>query len=307
MNYGQKSRTGATILLCFITLVFMGIAGILSIKLSHQLQLLGELKSNIQTFQTNKEEQKMVLETYNEGVQSLQSEIETVKMDLQEAQSKYPELAKAMNENEPKYAYLTFDDGPSNNTSIILDFLKANQIKATFFVIGNEKFDEVYKRIVEEGHTLALHTNTHKYDEIYTSVNAFLEDIDTLSDHLEEVTGVKPDILRFPGGSNNTISVRYGGSDIMKQVIAEIEKQGLHYFDWNVDSSDASLKYPPKDLIVNSVLEGAEGKNRAFVLMHDATIKTTTVDALPEIVEGLRKQGFILDRITSDTVPVQFR
>ena len=209
--------------------------------------------------------------------------------------------------NHSKIAYLTFDDGPSaRNTPRILDLLKKYNIKATFFVKGNGK-KEIYKRIVDEGHVIGNQTYTHNYKYIYSSVSSFKKDVDKLSDYIEDVTGERPELFRFPGGSNNTVSRRYSGKSVMKTLCQVITSDmGYQYFDWNVSAEDATTYRASKDFIVRSALNGAKHKKRAIILMHDAAPKTTTVEALPEIIDGLIKMGFKFDVLTKDTKKIQF-
>lgn len=264
---------------------------------NEQLNTLSASKTNLETNITQLQQRKDQVE---QQLQELQQAIEELK-------KANPELTLQLGNKQPKYAYLTFDDGPSKNTVKILDFLKANNIKATFFVIGKKGEEEIYKRIVDEGHTLAVHSNTHKYDAIYRNVDTFMKDINDLSAMLEQVTGVKPTIMRFPGGSNNTVSHKYGGQTIMDKIIPTVENAGYTYFDWNVDSQDASKARQDKNVIVNSVLNGAKYTDNAVILMHDAAIKTTTVEALPQIVEGLRRQGFIFKELTPESEHITFK
>lgn len=279
----------------------------LLIKLPAKAETLKAVKSDINRIVELKEEYTLTISDIQEQTGQLEAEIKTLSEEVEKAKRENPDLYSDSMSTEPKYAYLTFDDGPSQNTIEILDFLKANRIKATFFVIGNEEMDHIYKRIVDEGHTIAIHSETHEYSQIYQNVDTFMEDINALSDRIEKVTGVRPKIMRFPGGSNNTVSHRYGGEDIMDKIITRVNEEGYKYFDWNVDSMDASATRQSKEVIVESVLKGASGKKSAIILMHDAPAKSTTVDALPEIVEGLRKQGFIFKAMTEETPLVQFK
>lgn len=309
MGYKKRRKSKIKVVALFLVLgvFFTTGASVLAVKLPNKIAKLNEVKEALAEVKTSKEEQQQLLETLDSSVKDMTSQLETLETNLEKAQKENPEIYEAMSNTETKYAYLTFDDGPSQNTIKILDFLKANNIKATFFVIGKENSDDIYKRIVDEGHTLAIHSNTHKYDEIYQSVDTFMEDMTALSDKLEALTGVKPTISRFPGGSNNTVSKRYGGNDLMDKIIQRIEEEGYTYFDWNVDSMDAAKNNQDKDVIINSVLNGAAGKQEAIILMHDAAAKTTTMEALPQIVEGLRKKGFVFDKITEDTPAIQFK
>lgn len=208
---------------------------------------------------------------------------------------------------DSKTAWLTFDDGPSiRNTPRILDILKDYDIKATFFVNGRGG-KELYKRIADEGHVIGNHTYSHNYKDIYTSVSGFKKDVAKLNDYLEDITGKRPEILRFPGGSNNTVSRKYGGKNVMKTLCrVATSDMDYQYFDWNVSAEDATTYRASKDFIVRSVLNGAKRKKHAIILMHDSAAKTTTVEALPEIIDGLIKMGFEFDVLTKDTPPVQF-
>lgn len=307
MSYGRRKskKVGTTLLFLLLAIVFGGSAGFLAYKLPEKMNALKVAKETVATFNEQQAVLQEELNTNKLELEQVEVEVQDKKAQLEKAAAANPDVIVGSDTN--KFAYLTFDDGPSANTVKILDFLKANNIKATFFVLGKNNQDEIYKRIVNEGHTLAIHSNTHAYDTIYQSVDNFMADITSLSNMLEKVTGVKPSIMRFPGGSNNTISHKYGGGNIMNQIIPAVTDAGFTYFDWNVDSLDASANKQDKNVIVQSVLNGAQGKNEAVILMHDAPAKTTTVDALPEIVEGLRKQGFSFRPITDETEQVKFK
>ena len=204
---------------------------------------------------------------------------------------------------EPKKIALTFDDGPSSNTDQILDILKDYDVKATFFVVGktDERSVKAYQRIVEEGHTLAMHSYSHRYDEIYESKEAFARDLNSLQEYLYETTGVWPRIYRFPGGSSNTVS-----KVDMQELIEYLTDIGITYFDWNVASGDAVSRTLPAETIVNNCLSGIEKQKESVILMHDASNKGTTIEALPQIIEAIQEQGDAeLLPITDETVPVQ--
>ncbi len=210
---------------------------------------------------------------------------------------------------QPKFAYLTFDDGPSANTEKILDILKQHDVKATFFVIGSETeySKHTYQRIVEEGHAIGLHGYDHVYANIYQSEDAFMDSMYKLRDLVEANTGVKPDIMRFPGGSNTTFSTKYGGQGLAAKLAARIHDEGMQYFDWNVSSQDATRPLVDTQVIIDSTLRGAQGRNQAIVLLHDAPAKKTTVEALPAIIEGLKSQGYTFEVLKRDTPPAHFR
>lgn len=209
-----------------------------------------------------------------------------------------------MQEEEPvRKVYLTFDDGPSSNTNKILDILAQYDVKATFFVVGKEGewAEEAYRRIVEEGHTLGIHSYTHVYQSIYASVEAYAEDLNRLKDYLYEVTGVESRFVRFPGGSSNTVS------DIsMREFIAYLNEEGITYFDWNVSSGDAGGKLLEAEEIVANCINGMGNKDTVVILMHDAAGRPTTVEALPALIERIQEmENTELLPITDDTLPVQ--
>lgn len=213
------------------------------------------------------------------------------------------ESGTAETQEASRKIYLTFDDGPSVNTDEILDILKEYDIKATFFVVGRTDAGSVaaYKRIVEEGHTLAMHSYSHKYDEIYESKEAFVSDLTQLQEYLYEITGVWPRIYRFPGGSSNTVS-----KADMSELIRYLTNMGIVYYDWNVASGDAVSRTLSVETIVENCMTGINKQSESVVLLHDAANKKTTVEALPEIIEQVLAQGdAVFLPITDETVPVQ--
>lgn len=202
-----------------------------------------------------------------------------------------------------KEIYLTFDDGPSSNTNKILDVLKEYDVKATFFVVGktDEQSIRAYQRIVEEGHTLAMHSYSHVYSEIYDSKENFIEDLETLQEYLYQITGIWPRFYRFPGGSSNTVS-----KIDMQELAAYLKENGITYFDWNIASGDAINGDLAADSIVNNCMGSIENFNECIILMHDAAGKNTTVEALPEIITQVKDRGdAVFLPITDETVPIQ--
>lgn len=197
--------------------------------------------------------------------------------------------------------YLTFDDGPSANTDRILDILAQYGVKATFFVVGKNGYTEQYQRIVKEGHTLGMHSYSHRYSEIYASLDAYKEDLTKLHDFLYELTGEDCKIVRFPGGSSNTIS-----KVDMQELIHYLNQESMVYFDWNVSSGDASGENKDANQIARNVLDQIDKYNNVVILFHDATGKSTTVDALSEIIEKiLESDNTVILPISEDTVKVQ--
>lgn len=268
-----------------------------------------EVQKVDQILQMEKEQNEQLQQTIDKlekQFEEANKEMEKLKEEVEELELQ--NLSKKQNEQESglKVAYLTFDDGPSGNTTKILDILKEKDIKATFFVVANNEMKDTYKRIVDEGHVIGNHTYGHDYGAIYKSPDTFFADIEKLNDLLEEATGQRTKLIRFPGGSNNTVSRRAGGQGIMDVITKAVKDEGYRYFDWNVDSQDASKNKQSKDVIVRSVLSGADYTNKAVILMHDAPAKTTTVDALPEIIEGLTKKGFIFRSLDMHSPSMEF-
>ncbi len=202
----------------------------------------------------------------------------------------------------PRKVYLTFDDGPSQNTGKILDILKKYKVKGNFFVVGtdNPELRKMYKRIVDEGHVLCMHSYSHKYNEIYASVDAFTEDLDKISSLLYEVTGTKPNIYRFPGGSSNSVS-----RIPMKEFIKVLDERGIRYFDWNVVAGDATNPMLPADKIIENSLCDLNEYEEAMILFHDLSNKTSTVEALPEIIESIQASGIPIEPIDDTTITIQ--
>lgn len=194
--------------------------------------------------------------------------------------------------------YLTFDDGPkSGTTEVILDILKEEGIKATFFVT-NSGDDNLIKRAYDEGHSIALHTATHDYSQVYSSTEAYFSDLETVSNRVERITGYKSKIIRFPGGSSNTISRKYS-SGIMSNLTREVLVRGYRYYDWNISSGDAAGGKPSPDDIYNNVVTNLSKDKINMVLMHDT--KICTRDALRNIIKYGKDNGYIFDKIDYQT------
>ena len=194
--------------------------------------------------------------------------------------------------------YLTFDDGPSNNTSKILDILKQEDIKATFFLVNfNSSYNPVVKRIYDEGHSIGIHSYTHNYKLIYSSVSAYFDDLNKMNDKIKTITGSDTKLLRFPGGSSNTISSFNKG--IMTTLVKEVTNAGYHYFDWNVDSSDAWSARNSNDVYNNVINNLKKGTN--IVLMHDLSSNEKTINILEKIIKDAKEKGYIFENITMNT------
>lgn len=205
-------------------------------------------------------------------------------------------------EGDTYKVYLTFDDGPSENTAAILDVLAAYNVKATFFVSGSEDEEAaaLYRRIVEEGHTLGMHSYSNKYSVIYQSEEAFAEDYHKLQDYLEEITGVKSSLYRFPGGSSNSIS-----NVPMENFIHFLNQEGITYYDWNVSAGDAASSAYSVQEIVENVTGDVVKYKTSVVLLHDGEEKQTTVEAIGPLIEALQAMGAQILPIDQDTQVIQ--
>lgn len=192
---------------------------------------------------------------------------------------------------EPKKVYLTFDDGPGVQTEKILDILKKQKVKATFFVTGKEdaQAKKIYKRIVKEGHTLGMHSYSHIYDTIYESKKAFRKDFEKIYEYLHDVTGVYPTLYRFPGGSSTQ------STELPIQTFIDVlEEKNVQYLDWNVISPDINDPSVTKKQMVSSITQGVAQYATSVVLMYDVADKPMTVKALPSIIKALKAENYEL-------------
>lgn len=203
-------------------------------------------------------------------------------------------------ENEAeKTVYLTFDDGPSEMTPLILDILEDYQVRATFFVTGINPGCAGYIRdAYEAGHTIGMHTYSHDYAEIYSSVRAYYDDLEKISQVCREQIGYIPRYIRFPGGSSNTVSAKYSPG-IMTYLTEDVAERGYLYCDWNCANGDGEGELPVQELVENAG-EGARYR-RAVMLCHDGNGKRATVDALPQIIEYFSSQGYVFRPLAEDT------
>ncbi|MDD6000069.1 MAG: polysaccharide deacetylase [Lachnospiraceae bacterium] len=222
----------------------------------------------------------------------------------QDADGKEQSSTNAGNETdskETKRVYLTFDDGPSIYTGQILDVLAANNVKATFFVIGrDEEYYDYYKRIVDEGHTLGMHSYSHVYQDLYASVESFGDEIEKLNDLLYKVTGTKSSIFRFPGGSSNNVAPLP-----IQDYIAYLNEHNINYYDWNALNGDAVTSGLSPEQLVNNIMNDVENNQDSIVLMHDLQTTHTTVESLQLLIDTLKSEGYEILPIDADTPLIQ--
>lgn len=198
--------------------------------------------------------------------------------------------------------YLTFDCNPGKNTETILDVLARNNLKATFFVVGNEAEEKeaIYQRIVNEGHTLGMNSYSNQYSSIYSSIQSFEEDYSKISSFIYDKTGIESKLYRFPGGSSNRIS-----NVNMAEFVRVLNQKDVVYFDWNVSAGDTAMDYTIDDVISN-VTEGIMQYKTSVVLLHDDDSKTVTAEALEPLIRKLEKMHADILPIDADTYVVQY-
>ena len=194
---------------------------------------------------------------------------------------------------DDKILYLTFDDGPSARTQEVLDILDAYNAKATFFVVNADYYAYQYKNIVDGGHSISLHSYTHDYSRIYTCMDDYFADLNKISDKVFDYTGVRAKLIRFPGGSSNTVSRSYNYvSGIMSRLTDEVENRGYIYFDWNAANDDATGESLTTAQMVRRAT-AYDGTRQLVMLMHDSASKYTTVAALGDIIAYYQSRGYV--------------
>lgn len=304
-------------------------------QLTSQQTTIDKLTEEVQSAKETMESQQSELSALESQLQEKEDTIASYQNEISDLASRYNKLVETKKQNKknpvketvgkdnppqkesstttkpPKYAiddvtkktcYLTFDDGPSDNTLKILKILKQYNIKATFFVINTNNIQYV-KQIHEQGHTVALHSYSHNYSQIYSSQKAYFNDLEKIGKSVKKYTGQDTKVIRFPGGSSNTVSKNYC-SGIMTALTKETANRGYVSFDWNVDSSDASGNNVPVSTIMDSIRDYGGFRKQEVVLMHDSSAKKTTVDALPKIIEFYIDKGYTFAPLTTSTPPV---
>ncbi len=199
-----------------------------------------------------------------------------------------------------KTIYLTFDDGPSYLTENILNTLKEENVPATFFVTSKqiEEYKNDIIRMKKENHTVALHTSTHNYSYLYSSVDNYFNDLNDIKNKVYNIIYEESYIIRLPGGSSNTVSKKYSPG-IVTQITNKLTEEGYLYYDWNIDSEDASGSLPKEKIYENVINRLHSGTN--IVLMHDAPAKKTTAESLKDIITWGKNNGYTFSKITNNT------
>jgi peptidoglycan/xylan/chitin deacetylase (PgdA/CDA1 family) len=203
-------------------------------------------------------------------------------------------------ESDTKVVYLTFDDGPSENTQAVLDILDEYGIKAAFFVTAiNPDYLDMIGECYRRGHTIGMHTYSHDYAQVYASYDAYWEDLDAIAAIVKDQIGYVPCFIRFPGGSSNTVSANYC-TGIMSTLAPDVLDRGYQYYDWDASCGDGA-KHTADELVEATKADTSYGYTKIVFLMHDGAGKETTVEALPRIIEYFKSEGYAfapLDRST---------
>lgn len=268
----------------YVLMVILGIIIILLILFIGIIVKVNNKNNKVAESQKNEESDVMLIELNNKK-----------KEEEERAREKQEE------ESAKGIIYLTFDDGPSSDiTPQILDILEEKNIKATFFLVHySEKNQELVKREARMGHTIGLHGYTHTYSEVYQSADACMENFRKIQEQVFQTTGKKSNIIRFPGGSSNTISRKYC-EGVMTELSQRVIEEGFRYFDWNVDSDDAGRAKTSED-VYHNVTSGIKENRNNIVLMHDFSGNEKTLSALASIIDYGLENGFVFRKITDET------
>lgn len=297
MNKKSKKINKNLIILVLFIIIVVAISMAIKMKNQGNSALASAEEKRIAEEQKIEEEKRRKEE--QERIERERKEQEEKAKKEKEEQEKAKE--KKEEESATGVIYLTFDDGPSSDsTPKILDILKSNNVKATFFVLhygeGNE---HLIKREQAEGHKIALHGYSHTYSEIYKSADIALENFRKIQDQVYQTTGEKSNIIRFPGGSSNTVSRKYCPG-VMTELTKMVVENGFRYFDWNVDSGDAT-KPKNSDVVYNNFIKSLKPNRDNVVLMHDFTKNTPTIGALQRIIDYGKQNGYVFRKITDET------
>ena len=283
-------------LLCVAAIVFVGLVFRRAITATAEIETLKTQNAALQ------QEVDLLNELVPEATRAAQLEGTTIAY-----QELYPDMMveemQPFDENKEKTVYLTFDDGPSGNTTAVLDALAAADAKATFFVIGSNIAgkEATLKRIVAEGHAIGVHTYSHNYNAVYASVEAFLEDFHQTYQAVYNAAGVYPTVFRFPGGSINGYN-----RNVYQEIISEMLRRGFVYYDWNGSCGDADGSARTWGQMADLVMQGVQNNDHPVILLHDGVDKAVTAQALPTILQRLTQAGYKCEALTNTVQPITF-
>ena len=276
-------------------------------KLNDQLEINSQLQKELEAESVALKEAEQAVEANRQDLEAKIQEIIEIRQSLPSSYSYlYPNMyampAALESQMPANTVYLTFDDGPSARTAEVLDILKENDIKATFFVTGqtSDEAKALMCRIVEEGHTIAVHTYSHQYAQIYASVEAYLKDFNRIYTLIYETTGVYPQIFRFPGGSINGYN-----KETYKAIIKEMDRRGFPHYDWNALNGDSEgVNYTVEEMTQKALAK--VGAKHVIVLMHDNESKYKTVECLQGVIDGYRDAGYNFARLTPEIKAITY-
>ena len=277
----RNRRLFKLIIICFIVVIISLLCGLLLIYFDNK-----ELEDRIKTLSFNLGD-KYDIESIDNEIAIYQDLDKSISDKYEEYYSNIALLEDKINKGESsvKIAYLTFDDGPYDLTYSVLDLLKANNIRATFFVLGKDGVEDRYKRIVDEGHTLANHTYYHNIGRgLYDSADSFIYQVKKLEDYLYDITGYRTSIVRFPGGSPTAGKYK-------DEIVNRLHEMGYNYVDWTSETGDGSSKKLAEKDTWSWYQDTTRDKNIIVLLMHDYNY--STFNNLQRIIDDLKSRGFI--------------
>ena len=293
----NKKFTIKIVVIFIVTLLLIALLSILGIYCAQKYQENYIKKNNnIQTIQkVEKQENK---KEENSDIQIETDDVKEEKTDIREKENKKIDISNIYNK-DTKIAYLTFDDGPSAAvTPLVLDVLKEENVKATFFVLGTniKNNPDILKRIYNEGHYIANHGYSHNYSKIYKNAKNVLEEYEKTEKIIRETLNNKQyssNLFRFPGGFT-------GGKyeKIKKEAGKLLNDNNISYIDWNVLTGDAEGANT-KEKILKNVEKHLKDKGNIVVLMHDSSSKILTYETLKDVIKYLREQGYTFDNFYS--------
>lgn len=301
-NYRRRKSPFKLILKILLALLCVAAIVLVALVFRRAVTATGEIEALKEQNAALQQEVDLLNELVPEATRAAQLEGTTIAY-----QKLYPDMMVAemqpFAENKEKTVYLTFDDGPSGNTTAVLDALAAVDGKATFFVIGSNISgkEATLKRVVAEGHAIGIHTYSHDYNAVYSSVEAFLEDFHQTYQAVYNATGTYPTIFRFPGGSINAYN-----RDVYQEIISEMLRRGFVYYDWNASCGDADGSARTWGQMADLVMQGVQNNEHPVVLLHDGVDKAVTAQALPTILQRLTDAGYKCEAITNTVQPITF-
>lgn len=288
MDKKTKFRLGGS---WFTTLAFILLLGVV---LFNSDKKADKYLKEVSALEEKNDELNKASESYESRLSELNEKVSELESCNEDISAKNNELESMVRQNgvrEPigedeKAVFMTFDDGPSELTPEFLKVLDSYGVNATFFVTYQPQHEDIYKQIVNGGNAIQIHTATHAYNDIYTSVDAYMADFNKAYDYVSSVIGKKPTYFRFPGGSTNNY-----GKAVVRDIARAMKERGFDFVDWNVSVGDGSAS-ATKDSIIQKITAESEGKQHIVMLAHDSGTKSETLAALPQLIEYYKNNGY---------------